>query len=819
MHTCYGVELQREISRKNPQLGASLAFVPSETCYLRQPKHLLTQKHVFSEAKEVNLAIREKLKEKLAVAGILGSTPPQDLTDDNLYELYEIFKSRLSVDHNHTPEKPESQDPLSPSLSTANLGKVKHSLFELPHMGEFVFGPQIALEAEKLGMSSNPYEPYDILLLAELMDYARGSEDHKYSFRPYLMVDNEKSFLSPLPMYWTPLSIDKHLEQLDALLGMELSFEDGYSVLQFQLNKLDFLFDDLLRRKRYYNFISNNDILSNNSIFYYEVSVEQLTTQATNYKPLIHANDSSLSSGSSLFFSVGFTKRDVRFDRMASNTGGTSGMQSMDLKDVQNRIAFYNEDFGYKKLDEDALTFLGAEPGVSFEGSFAVSFNNSCSYASIKSGDSTYRTSSLNMNRRFSQLNRQSVSEQETSKLNIEVPFTTHPKPEYESNKKFTTDTIGCGVNFINKTLFITLNGILVKTITHQEIVSTNRYKDSIFDLNTRHASLYPMIGFQLSEIPKEIGAGDLPKTKIITNFGQKEFLFNMNHYAKEFKTEQESELSGVISEELRNLTVSSGIQVNNPEVEFEKAIRNLKDDSTLLNDFIKGYLIKEGYVNTLEAFEDDLTDLAENTSPKNGDDISMKGEESSIDHLIADLDAVNRLKLRSLVLKRKYLEAVDFIYEVYPKNVSKLEKPIFELKVLHYVHLLDNFVNAKLANLDYSALFSEAYKFGKQLLSLPELTTSQKQAIGELSSVLLIKSKQDLSELKEAKRLIDNLQRETEGLADHLNVEILKQRGFEGTSKLESMVDSTRSNVSKLSQENDDVFKMINFERDYVDA
>lgn len=831
LHTCYGVELQREVFQKIPALGASLAFVPSKSCYFRQPKHLSDNKCTFSENSDLDHLIREKLKEKLAVSGILGLDPPHELADDYLFELYDIFRARLLVDAYPGLElavlKNDSLH-LAPPSPSANPVKVKHSLFEYPHLGEFVFGPETNVEAEKSGTDTIPYKSLDLLSLAELMELARGSEDHKYSFRPYLMVGGEKSFLSPLPMYWTPLSVDKHLEQLDALLGMNISLEDGYSILEFKLNKLDFQFDDLIRRKRYYNFIGNNDISSNNSIFYYEVSVEQMTTQATNYRPLLQANDSSLSSGSTLFFSVGYTKRDVRFDRMPSTSGTASSIQTLDLKDVQSQIAFYNQDVGFKKLDEDTLTFLGAEPGVSFEGSFAVSFNNSCSYASIKNGDGSYRTSSLNMNRRFSQLNRQSVSEQETSRMNIEVPFTTHTKPQSKNNKRFSTDTIGCGVNFINKTLFITLNGILVKTITQQEIVSTNRYKDSIFDLPSGNPSLFPMIGFQLSEIPKEIGPGDLPESKVITNFGQREFMFNINHYAKEFKTEQETELHGVISEELRNLSVSSGLQTKSPEASFELSIRNLKDDLSLLNEFIKGYLIQEGYLDSLNAFQTDLGDLADNTSLKTGDDVSMRDSfgETDADSLVRESDASNRQILRSLILEKKFLEAVEFLQAHYQEQLGQFEKPIFELKVLHYVYLLQKYVDSKLgkrsevdSDKEETDLLAEAYKFGKVLLSSPDVTAHLKQALGELSSVLLIKSKDDLSELRDAKRLIDNLQRETEGLAEHLNVAILNLKGFAEVCKLESMIHSTRSNVSKLSHDSDDAFKMINFEKDYIDV
>lgn len=836
LYTCLGLELQRDLYWSNPQLGSSNAFVPSSTCYFRQPKNLPSKKEAFYEDKQVNDALKDRLREKFAMAGILGDCPPREVADDYLFELYDIFKSRLRTEGTRNRDDTKellnsrNQTPLSvlgTPLAPDVVPKKNHSVFEYPNLGEFRFGPEAIKEiAKSTGVSSDDLDTVNSSL-TELMRLARDSNEHKYSFLPYLVVDGKSTFLLPLPMYWTLLSSDKQLEQLDTLFGMAVSLENGYSILELKLNRLDFSFEDTILRKRYYNFIANNEVDDRTGIFYYEVRVEQNATAATNYRPIILANDASLSSGSSLLFNVGFTKRRIRFDKMPTTTGTSSSIQNIDLKDIQDEIAFYNQEGCSKRLDDDTLTFLGAEPGISFEGSFALSFNNSCSYASIKSGDSSYRTSSLNMNRRFSQLNRLTANELDTSRLDIDVPFTTHTLPSVQGNKILYTDTVGCGVNFINKTLFITLNGILVKSITHNDIMNTNRYKDSIFEKSSKPFSLFPMIGFQLSEVPPTIGEGDLPESKIITNFGQKEFLFNIDHYVKEFKTGQMLELNKTISNELRNLTLEPSILTESPEESFEKSVNNLKDDPTLLNDFVKGYLVQEGYLDTLSAFKDDLVDLAENTSYRANGEVSMNGLQDVLDAeaLIKDSDALNRHMLRSLIFEGEFKKAADMLQETYPK-LPLIKKCIIDLQVLHYVQFLKRYVDVKVGNefvfgaggADEERLFTQAFEYGKLLLSSPEADPSLKQALSELSAVLLIHKKEDLALLTNARKFMDNFGRDLEELANRVNMAILELKYFDQESRLEKMIHSVGNNISTLCADNDDPFKMINYEQDYID-
>ena len=833
LDTCIGQSLHKELCWIDNELGANNCFSTTTSSYrFRLPRDLSQDPHSFCDDKHIDELIRAKLRDKFSALGILGQSPPGKITDEYLFELYEIFKDRLlpssdqrrafTTDETDTGPRTVNVSlvtgatPIAANLSVEPHSRAKESVFDIPKYGEFIY------KAGPKHMNSLPLEtcPLDTLI-----SWAQNRKEHKYSFFPYLMSANKSIFLTSLPMYWTPLSAENYLRSLDESYGLQSDIEDGYSVLRLKLSR-----ENTPRalptasKKRFYNFISNNEVQENTGVFYYEVSIEQKATRETNYEPIIQANDPSLSSGSALFFNMGFTKRNIKLDKIPSSTSSLSATTlTIDLKRVQSNLCSNNLNISTNKLDDDTITFLGAEPGVSFEGSLAISFNNSCSYASIKKSDGSFRASSLNLNRRFSQLNRHASGDQETSKIDIDAPFHTYFSHEHGENKFSRTDTVGFGVNFIERSFFITLNGVMVRSIHELEITASNRYHDSIFGQGAELGPLFPMIGFRVTEFPHIASLGDVPESKIITNFGLKSFRFNIKDYVKRFKSNQTKLLKSVVSDEIRNLALTEAGYLG--VVKFERAIRNVQDEPTILNKLIEGYFIKEGFLQALRCFNLDLDELSKNITQTEDEDMENSDETHLLDARVVSLKACQRKMLKDCILNRRFSDAMRILkteFSYLPK-IGQLE---YELELLQYVQVLQNFYRAKCGATDSNddasgdlepALFKEAFKLGQRLAQKSGQAAAK--ALNELSAILLLNAGDDIKNLPHANSILKRHSNDVKMLASIINTEILEAENFSKESKLEYMVTRVGENVDRLSAENKNPFRLLNFEKDYMDV
>lgn len=798
LNTCVGHELHRELEWLDPELAIRNFFPVSSTRYrFRRPADLVNVSGSFCEDPELNRVILRKLKDKFAVLGVLGSSPPEDLSDDYIYELYETFESRLRGSDGEENDPTQARDP---ELETKQ--SPKQSLFQLPKYGEFLYGPGALRDLSALANS-----PLDALLT-----WAQESKEHKYYFHPYLLIDEKKSFLSPLPMYWTPLSLGPHLEVLQKKLAMEIDLENGYSLINLRLTSpMDPSPDDRPRDKRFHNFIANKEIHERAGIFYYEVHIEQTATESTEYKSIIHANDSSLSLGSSLFFNMGYAKRSIKFEKAAPSALDTL---SIDLKALQHEMFLSSLHSTPHKLDKETSAFLGSEPGVSFEGSLAISFNNSCSYASYKSSDNA-RSSSLNLNRRFSQLNRHTPVDHETAKLDLDAPFHTHTRPAVEGKKNSRTDVVGFGVNFMNHSLFITLNGILIKEISEKDISSSNKFGDSIFEQGSETKSLYPIMGFLISDLSQPLKQGsEVPTSKILTNFGHKSFHFNINSYVERFKSEQKKILRQVVVDEIRNV---SDVPIREVETaKFENKVSNIKNDPEILNDLIQGYLIQEGYLLTYLAFTTDLHNLVCNIR---SDDVPMIDGDDRGKTLIEQSQATIRKSIREAITTNAYSEAMGLLRLHYP-HLKSLPALIFELEVLQFIESLVQLMAARKVMISLTEdLYHKSVTLAKALLAKCVNSPATYKVIGQLSGVLLANTDGDLSQLPVAKQAIENHSADTEILVNMVNMALLESGDCSANSRLETMVSRVAENIEKLSWDNKIPFKLVNFERDVLNS
>ncbi|RKP20301.1 SPRY-domain-containing protein, partial [Rozella allomycis CSF55] len=182
----------------------------------------------------------------------------------------------------------------------------------------------------------------------------------------------------------------------------------------------------------------------------------------------------------------------------------------------------------------------------------------------------------------------------------------------------FTTgDVVGCGINFINNTCFFTKNGVYLG-------IAFNNVK----------GLFYPSIGLRT---PGEI---------IESNFGQKPFCFDIDHYVK---TEKNSL--------------------------FEKIQETSLGDYNQLNGLILSYLIHHGYKNTAKAF----ASLAFNG----------KIDNNSFENLLGDLSSIEeRQEIRELIHQGNVEDAIKKISKKFPE-ILKQKNVIFRLECQKFLEIL----------------------------------------------------------------------------------------------------------------------------------
>lgn len=300
------------------------------------------------------------------------------------------------------------------------------------------------------------------------------------------------------------------------------------------------------------------------------------------------------------------------------------------------------------------------------------------------------------------------------------------------------------------------------------------------------------------------------------TNFGLKEFEFNINRYVQKFTEMQAEELSSKLVEEGQSgpdLTFAN-------DHSFEKAVSDIRNDPEVLNEFIKGYLIQHGYLETLQAFNSDIQDLTSHTR----DDVPMEMNGQQ-DTLVEESHAVERQKIRKMINEHYFLQAAEFLAQTYP-NLKSLDQFLFDLRFQHYVSLVKKYLNLKYGHefnfssgeMSEEELLKAIVKYGEMLSKLASGNAAVEARIAKFSGVVLIQNREQLSEMPLAQKQLDSQDNEVEKLAGRLNAAILELLNFEKVSKLEHLIQSAGNNINSLCAENDNTYKLVNYEHQYID-
>ncbi|CUM62766.1 uncharacterized protein PRCAT00000323001 [Priceomyces carsonii] len=798
LSTCLGSSLQREVASKDSRMGL-LNVIPTDSPFHYKKQDMKPPTNRFSNDPILNDIIKEKVLYKLSIIGALGSNPMEIAANDDEYvfKMCGIFKHRLIEN---------SQGPLLGDTSKDSkngLEQAYPSIYNSDRIGEVSFSN---LPSSKL--VPNAYKQYLDYTLKDLLLHSNYDDEIYNSYgipQSYIRFSDNSFFHYPLPISWVPLIQNKRLSYLKKYLDFKIENDTGFSEIKLstRIEKESSDIDEQLNKNQYLNFICDKLVTPSSGIYYYEIEVSQETVDRLNINPILQMNDLSTSSTTTPSIATGFARRHVcvpsPHSSVSSPNYNLSGSK-VDLESIKKEILFNQDDQAEGILNNDIENSLSLKPGE-MPGSFAINLEDLNFYNSVKASEAMQRDSILNMNRRLSSLNRTNMDESASGKIDIGVSFRTYTTLN-ETRKIQKTDIIGCGINYVDKSLFFTINGVLIKIINQEELSSNNSIADNLFSEDGK-ISVYPIIGLKLNEL-KDIKSEDPASLVITTNFGFKEFQFNICNYVRNFRVENQNFL---LLLEQSNKSSS--------ESQLERSLKNIDSDSNLLNKMIEGYLNHEGYVETFKAFNSDLKKLSKNIGNEEYQDNELS--------LLKKYQALNRQVIKNYITKNQFDLALKFLSLNFQSLLSDEEGRdlVFEIQILKYLFLLKEYVesrlNSHLQNTD--ELFVSATDYGHELQKEYSTCEAKIDRINQLSSLILVNDIETLHSLPKECHLLKGYSHSVNGLASKINKKILKSLGFSEISNLETIFNNVNQNINLLSLKyHDDKFVLTNFERDHMD-
>lgn len=750
--------------------------------------------HTFSENPALDAMIEKKLKYKLAAFDLLGENPFRAETDrrlqrvspelaqqeerldrEKLLAMYAMVQEQLIDDDRDAPEATEATEERAvdtaakrPPFRSDRIGEI--------YMNETAFG----VHGDDVDLGLIPIK--QLILSARFEKYSR--------FFPRRPEDQL------VPTRWIPLCLSRDITRLSDLLGLEVS---GPHLSTITLTTKDYKPAAIASPENascYVNFVGDRTVDSRLGLFYYEVQVTQECNSASNFRPIISITDSVLSFA--LAFSMGYTCEAPVLESESSHN--TADGDRVDISNVLQILRLYSV------LQQPALRrvldrLAALRPGVT-EGTFAVSFKDRVFHDSIS--NPLNPRSLLTMNRRLSPLHRQLAEENDTERAHLEMISSRMTVADGRPHKVCKTDTIGCGVDFISKSVFITFNGIRVKDFDETHLSPYNPLRQE------ERVDLFPVFGFSVAHFNEIQPDGEPTTVTIKTNLGLEPFKFDINSYSQQLKQRNEQVLNHLSAE----------VQLDTPKMPL--VLQQDLDQS--LVSVIRSHLANGAFLDTLAAFEEDTTALGQ------WDEGLRKDSQEFVERSRAQ----NRKAIKALLLNSQFDEALDAMV-LFVSTCREDQIPTelaFKVKFMKYKSLVRTHIQKK-AQLHDEFTFQErpqaslkrelenTINYGRALLADFSPSDDDRHDILRISSLLFHESQEAFAD-DNYKQTIGSYAEHLRQLAWHVNEYLVKTAmgaHLEHGSKLDVLCRDVEFQIHTLATRLDDKrFQMINFERDLVD-
>lgn len=223
-------------------------------------------------------------------------------------------------------------------------------------------------------------------------------------------------------------------------------------------------------------------------------------------------------------------------------------------------------------------------------------------------------------------------------------------------------DIIGCGLDFTTMSIFFTKNGISLGYAFEDLDTQDSKTKEDL--------KYYPCVGFK-------------PTVLLKSNFGDQEFLFDINQYVQERKKSLMDTITKVDQQlpRLEGLGAASGGELSQSDV------------SGLVQDLISSYFSYLGYVDSAKAFEQEIR---QETAAKEGNEIVEEDQrmldsgEDTEGGTKEDLEVMNRQRISRLITDGQIDRALKYLKLFYPHVLEEKDSlVVFKLECCKFIELV----------------------------------------------------------------------------------------------------------------------------------